>query len=151
LLSYPATITLSNRTLNQLADLIRRERHQRRSRWRRLQPGQQALLVLAHLRNGDTYARLAAGFTIGTSTAWRYVRDDLLAALADDVTAAARHAARLAYASSMARSSRSTVWPTSARTTRASTSATASTCNCSRIPPAASSGPHQRCPGQFTT
>ena len=27
--------------------------------------------MLAHLRNGDTYARLAAGFAIGTATAWR--------------------------------------------------------------------------------
>jgi hypothetical protein len=56
--------------------------------------------VLAHLRNGDTYARLAAGFAIGTSTAWRYVREaiDLLAALADDLTAATARAARLAYA-----------------------------------------------------
>ncbi|GAA0743377.1 transposase [Dactylosporangium roseum] len=97
MLSYPATITLSTRTLNQLAGLIRRERGERRSRWRRLEPGDQALLVLAHLRNGDTYARLAAG--IGTSTAWRYVRKgiNLLTAQADDVAAAARRAARLAY------------------------------------------------------
>ncbi len=45
-------------------------------------------------RNGDTYSRLAAGFAIGTSTAWRYVREaiDLLAASADDVTAAVRAA-----------------------------------------------------------
>ena len=66
----------------------------------RLQPGDQALLVLAHLRNGDTYARLAAGFAIGNSTAWRYVREGihLLSTLADDVAAAARRAARLAYA-----------------------------------------------------
>lgn len=39
---------------------------------------------------GDTYARLAAGFAIGTSTARRYVREaaDLLAMLADGVHAA---------------------------------------------------------------
>ncbi|GLW22828.1 hypothetical protein Mame01_28710 [Microbispora amethystogenes] len=95
--SYPAAIPLSNRTLARLAELIRARR---RSRWRRLKPGQQALLVLAHLRNGGTYARLAAGFAIGTTTAWRYAREsvDLLAALADDVQAAALRAARLAYA-----------------------------------------------------
>ncbi|GAA2418920.1 hypothetical protein GCM10010404_91880 [Nonomuraea africana] len=52
-----------------------RPRAERRCRWRRLDPSRQALLVLAHLRNGDTYARLAAGFAIGTSTAWRYVRE----------------------------------------------------------------------------
>lgn len=100
LLSYPAAIPLPNRTLVRLADLIRAQRVQRRSRWRRLDPGRQALLVLAHLRNGDTYARLAAGFGIGTTTAWRYVQEsvDLLAALADDLHAAAVRASRLAYA-----------------------------------------------------
>lgn len=54
------------------------------------EPGRQALLTLAHLRNGDTYARLAAGFSIGVATAWRYVREAvaLLAAAADDLAAA---------------------------------------------------------------
>jgi hypothetical protein len=80
-LSYSAAIPLSTRTLTRLAELIRQHRTQRRSRWYRLDSGRQALLVLAHLRNGDAYARLAAGFRIGTSTAWRYVHQtiDLLA------------------------------------------------------------------------
>ncbi|WBB82118.1 transposase family protein [Micromonospora sp. WMMD882] len=83
-----------------LSDLIRVHRAQRGSRWRRLNPGRQALLVLAHLRNGDTYSRLAAGFAIGATTAWRYVRGTitLLATLADDLNACATRAARLAYA-----------------------------------------------------
>ncbi|MDQ2587315.1 transposase family protein [Saccharothrix yanglingensis] len=100
MLSYPAAIPLSNRTLVRLADLIRAERARRRSRWRRLDPGRQALLVLAHLRNGDTHTRLAVGFDISCSTAWRYVREavDLLAVLADDLHAAGERAARLAYA-----------------------------------------------------
>ncbi|MBG0823386.1 transposase [Planomonospora sp. ID91781] len=100
MLSYRAAIPLSDRTLVRLAKLIRAHRAQRCSRWRRLGPGQQALLVLAHLRNGDTYARLAGGFAIGTTTAWRYVREavDLVAALADDVHTAARKASRLTYA-----------------------------------------------------
>jgi len=100
LLSYPSAIPLSTRTLTRLAQLIRRERAQGRARWYRLDSGRQALLVLAHLRNGDTYVRLAAGFDIGTSTAWRYVRGtvDLLAALADDLTTAVGRAARLVYA-----------------------------------------------------
>jgi hypothetical protein len=40
--------------------------------------------VLAQLRNGDTYTRLAEGFQVGTTTVWRYVREavDLLAACA---------------------------------------------------------------------
>ncbi|MFG1751517.1 transposase family protein [Streptosporangium sandarakinum] len=99
MLSYRASIPLSSHTLVRLAALIRAHRAHRWSRWRRLGPGQQALLVLAHLRNGDTYARLASGFAIGTTTAWRYVREavDLLALLADDVHAAVRKASRLAY------------------------------------------------------
>jgi hypothetical protein len=44
LLSYPAAITLSTRTLNHLSDLIRAHRVQRRCRWRRLDPGRQATL-----------------------------------------------------------------------------------------------------------
>ncbi|WP_188194906.1 transposase family protein [Nonomuraea sp. SYSU D8015] len=100
MLFYRAAIPLSNCTLTRLAGLIRERRAERCSRWRRLDPARQALLVLAHLRNGDTYTRLAAGFGIGTATAWRYVREsiDLLAALAEDVQAAAARAARLAYA-----------------------------------------------------
>ena len=75
MLSYPSTISLSSRTLNHLADRIRGYRQQRKSRWRRLNPGRQALLALAHLRNGDTYTCLAAGFEIGIATAWRYVQE----------------------------------------------------------------------------
>ena len=100
MLSYPSTIALSSRTLNHLADRIRSHRNQRRSRWRRLNPGRQALLALAHLRNGDTYTRLAAGFEIGVSTAWRYVQEAiaLLSAAADDLAAAMERIRRLAYA-----------------------------------------------------
>jgi hypothetical protein len=89
-LSYPSTISLSSRTLNHLADRIRSHRHQRRSRWRRLDAGRQALLALAHLRNGDTYARLATGFEVGVSTARRYVQEAiaLLAQAADDLATA---------------------------------------------------------------
>jgi hypothetical protein len=87
-LCYPAAIPLSTRSLNHFGGLIRAHRRQRRSRWRRLDPGRQALLALAHLRNCDTLTRLAAGFEVGVTTAWRYVREavDLLAARADDLT-----------------------------------------------------------------
>ncbi len=79
---------------------IRVRRDQRRSRWRRLDPGRQALLALAHLRNGDTLSRLAAGFQIGVTTAWRYVREaiDLLAITADDLASAMTRIRLLAYA-----------------------------------------------------
>jgi hypothetical protein len=76
LLSYPAAIPLSTRTLTRLAELIRARRAKLRGRWRRLDAAGQALLVLAHLRNGDTYSRLAAGFGIGVTTAWRYCSRD---------------------------------------------------------------------------
>jgi DDE superfamily endonuclease len=100
LLSYPAAIPLSTRSLNHLAGLIRSHRRQRRSHWRRLEPGRQALLALAHLRNGDTFTRLAAGFQIGVATAWRYVREaiTLLAATADDLQMAMARIRLLAYA-----------------------------------------------------
>ena len=48
--SYPSAITLSTRALTQVADLIRAHRSARKSRWRSLDAGAQALLVLAHLR-----------------------------------------------------------------------------------------------------
>ena len=48
----PVHDPLSSRTLNHLADRIRGHRQQRGSRWRRLTPDRQALLALAHLRNG---------------------------------------------------------------------------------------------------
>ncbi|GLZ02450.1 hypothetical protein Acsp02_97010 [Actinoplanes sp. NBRC 103695] len=104
MLSYASTISLSSRTLNHLADRIRGHRNHRRSRWRRLDPGRQALLALAHLRNGDTYTRLAAGFEIGVSTAWRYVREAvaLLAEAADDPHTAMERIRRLAYANAAA-------------------------------------------------
>ncbi len=98
--SYPSAITLSTRSLTHLADLIRAHRRTRRSRWRRLDPSHQALLVLAHLRNGDTHARLGAGFGVGATTAWRYIREavDLLAGTAPDLAQAMNRVRRLAYA-----------------------------------------------------
>ena len=33
------------------------------------------MLALAYLRNGETFAELAAGFGIGVTTAWRYVEE----------------------------------------------------------------------------
>src|SRR5579859_720165 len=73
MLSYPAALPLSSQTLSYVAGVIRRHRRQIGSCWRKLNPGRQALLVLAHLRKGETFADLAAGFGIGTATAWRYV------------------------------------------------------------------------------
>jgi hypothetical protein len=59
----------------------------------------QALLTLAHLRNGQPYAQPAAGFGIGTTTAYRYITEavNLLAALAPTLTEAVRAASTKAY------------------------------------------------------
>jgi hypothetical protein len=75
MLFYPAALPLSRRTLAYVSGIIRRYRRQIGSCWRKLNPGRQALLVLAYLRKGETFADLAAGFGIGTATAWRYVNE----------------------------------------------------------------------------
>ncbi len=84
MLSYPSGMTVSSRALGLLADALRAHRNQRATRWRKLSAGRQALLVVAYLRKGETYADLACGFEIGTSTVYRYVREALalLAAMA---------------------------------------------------------------------
>ena len=73
MLFYPPALSLSHQTLTYTAGVIRRHRRRIGSPWRRLSPAQQALLVLAYLRKGETFAELAAGSGIGTATAWRYV------------------------------------------------------------------------------
>ena len=62
MLFYPAALPLSSQTLDYTAGVIRRHRRQIDSPWRKLSPGRQALLVLAYLRKGETFADLAAGF-----------------------------------------------------------------------------------------
>jgi len=75
MLFYPAPLPLSRQTLTCTAGVIRRHRKRIGSPWRKLACAQQALLVLAYLRKGETFAELAAGFGIGTATAWRYVTE----------------------------------------------------------------------------
>jgi hypothetical protein len=92
-------MTVSTRALGMLADALRRRRRERATRWRKLSAGRQALLVVAHLRKGETYAELACGFRIGTSTVYRYLREaiGLLAALAPTLDQAIAVAAGKAY------------------------------------------------------
>ena len=94
MLFYRAALPLSSRTLNYAAGIIRRHLKAIGSRWRKLNPGQEALLVLAYLRKGETFAHLAAGFGIGRTTAWRYVNEtvELLAARAPKLRKAVRDA-----------------------------------------------------------
>jgi hypothetical protein len=98
-LVYPSGIDLSSQTLRFLSGLLTARRRERGTRWRRLTADRQALLVLAYLRCGHTYAQLAAGFGIGTTTAYRYVTEavELLAALAPSLADALRTASAKAY------------------------------------------------------
>ena len=98
-MSYPSGMTVSTRALIMLTDLLRAHRNSKGTRWRRLDAGRQALLVVAHLRKGETYADLACGFGIGTSTVYRYLREalTLLAATAPTLAQAIEVARRKAY------------------------------------------------------
>lgn len=100
MLFYPAALPLSAQTLTYTAGVIRRHRKQIGSPWRKLNPGRQALLVLAYLRKGETFAELAAGFGIGTTTAWRYVTETtgLLAARSPKLRQALAQAKRAGLA-----------------------------------------------------
>ena len=97
--SYPAGVTVSNHALVTLSDALRRRRSQVGTRWRRLSAGQQALLVVAHLRMGETYADLAAGFGIGTTTVFRYITEavEVLDALVPTLREAIAVAVRKAF------------------------------------------------------
>ena len=100
MLFYRAALPLSCKTLNYAAGIIRRHRKSIGSRWQKLNPGRQALLVLAHLRKGETFAELAAGFAVGTTTAWRYIEEvvALLAARAPKLRQAVRDAKKAGHA-----------------------------------------------------
>ncbi|ANZ13680.1 IS493-like transposase [Streptomyces noursei ATCC 11455] len=99
MLVYPSAIDLSGASLRFLAGRLAAHRREVGTRWRRLTAGRQALLVLAHLRCGDTYARLAAGFAIGVATVCRYVHEAIgvLAVLAPTLQQAIRSAAGKAF------------------------------------------------------
>jgi hypothetical protein len=72
-LVHPSSIDLSSRTLRFLTRQLAARRQEIGTRWRRLPAARQALLALAHLRCGDTYAQLAAGLGIGT--VYRSIRE----------------------------------------------------------------------------
>ena len=98
-LFYRAALPLSRQTLTFTAGIIRRHRAAIGSLWRKLNPGQQALLVLVHLRKGEPFAQVAAGFGVGTATAWRYVTETvaLLAARAPKLRQAVRDARKAGF------------------------------------------------------
>ena len=99
MLVYPAGMSVSTQTLTFVTQQLRKHRRTLRTRWRVLSSHQQARMVLAHLRKGETYQDLAVGFGVGTTTAYRYLREALsvLAALAPTLAEAIQTAARKAY------------------------------------------------------
>jgi DDE superfamily endonuclease len=96
MLFYPAALPLSTPTLRLVAGLIRGHRRAIRSRWRRLSPAEEALMVLVVLKKGEPFAQVGAGFGVSATTCWRRVRQvvDLLAARAEGLVVALRRARR---------------------------------------------------------
>ncbi|WP_327301882.1 transposase family protein [Streptomyces goshikiensis] len=80
-LVYQCRLPLSERTVNHLADLLRRHLKTIRSRWRILPPGKIAVIVLAVLRHDQRLADMAGGNGVSESTVRRW-RDELIALLA---------------------------------------------------------------------
>jgi hypothetical protein len=72
-LVYRSAVTVSAKALRFVAGALRRLG----TRWRRLSCDRQALMVLAHLRKGETYRDLAVGFGVGTTTTYQYLREGL--------------------------------------------------------------------------
>ncbi|MDT9682287.1 transposase family protein [Streptomyces sp. TRM76323] len=99
MLVHPSGVDASSSALRFLSAKLSRHRRELGTRWRRLNPGRQALLTLAHLRNGHPYAQLAAGFGIGTTTAYRYITEavEVLTALAPSLAEAVRTASAKAF------------------------------------------------------
>ena len=99
MLSYPAAVDLSSRSLRFAAGLLREHRQVIGSRWRKLTCARQALLVLAQpaLRGHLRPAGRRVG--VGVTTVWRSVTElvDLLAAAAPRLADAVQAAARKAY------------------------------------------------------
>ncbi|WP_327373066.1 transposase family protein [Streptomyces sp. NBC_01216] len=99
MLVYPSSIDLSSSTLRHLTRQLTARRRELGTRWRRLPADRQALLALAHLRCGDTYAQLAAGFGIGIATVYRYIREaiEVLCVLAPSLDEAMERARTKAF------------------------------------------------------
>ncbi|MEU9298657.1 hypothetical protein [Streptomyces sp. NPDC048266] len=80
-LVYQCRLPLSTRTVNHLAELLRRHLKAIRSRSRILPPGKIAVIVLAVLRHDQRLADMAGGNHVSESTVPRW-RDELIGLLA---------------------------------------------------------------------
>lgn len=93
-LVHRCRLPLSTRTVNHLADLLRRHLKAIRSRWRILPPGRIAVIVLAVLRHDQRLADMADGISESTVRRWRDEAIGLLAAQAPRLDRACRKIAR---------------------------------------------------------
>jgi hypothetical protein len=93
---YQAQLPLSTATIAYVADLIRHHLQDIGSRWRKLPPGRQAVIVLAVLRHDQRLADLAGGNDLSASTIRRWLLEviDLLAARAPRLDRALHKIAR---------------------------------------------------------
>lgn len=74
---YQVRLPLSKRTIDLVAGLIRRRRNQLGTRWRKLTPGAQAVVLLAVLRHDQRLADMAGGNHVSASTVRRWVLEVL--------------------------------------------------------------------------
>ena len=72
---YQVRLPVSKRTLDLVGGLIRRERNRLSTRWRKVTPGTQAVIVLAVLRHDQRLADMAGGNAVSASTVRRWVME----------------------------------------------------------------------------
>lgn len=93
---YQVRLPVSKRTVELVAGLIRGRRKQLGTRWRKVTPGTQAIVVLAVLRHDQRLADMAGGNNVSASTVRRWVLEvlGLLAARAPRLDRALKKIAR---------------------------------------------------------
>lgn len=72
---YQVRLPLSKRTIDLVAVLIRKQRKEFGSRWRKLARGAQAVVMLAVLRHDQRLADMAGGNGVAASTVRRWVKE----------------------------------------------------------------------------
>ncbi|GHE41676.1 hypothetical protein [Streptomyces capitiformicae] len=73
LVPYPATLDVPYELVEHVSWLLYEHRRQANTRWRKLAPGAQAVIVLAVLRHDQRLADMASGNHVSASTVRRWV------------------------------------------------------------------------------
>jgi len=74
---YTAAIQVAPATLSYLSTALEAQRIKKNTRYRKLDTATQALVTIVYLRTNLTYAELAAGYGINTSTMWRNIDEGI--------------------------------------------------------------------------